>query len=124
MPLAINVSTSEIGVPSIHSMVMTVRLQKSKYTLGTMSMGLFSNWRPNWLALAASCIKSNSSCRYLSNSCTTSRGFKRLPSRNNFSNQTAPQCIKAKSCSITGLMSGRKTLTATFLPCEPSSLNK
>ena len=69
--------------------------------------------RRNCAALEASRTKSNSSCRYLSNSCTTSRGFKRRPSSFKRSIQPAIMCIKRKSLSMTCSMPGRSTFTAT-----------
>ena len=76
--------------------------------------------RRNCAALAASRTKSNSSCKYLSNSATTSRGFNRLPSALSFSSHDAIMRIRPKSFSMTGNMLGRSTLTATS--CTSPSL--
>ena len=69
--------------------------------------------RRSCAALAASRTRSSSSCRYLSNSATTSRGFKRLPSTDKRSTQPANMRIRLRSLSITVNILGRKTLTAT-----------
>jgi len=68
--------------------------------------------------LAASRTRSSSSCRYLSNSPTTSRGLSRLPSADSFSTQPAIIRIRLRSFSITASMPGRSTLTATSR-CTP-----
>ena len=69
--------------------------------------------RRSWAALAASRVKSSSSCRYLSNSSATSRGRRRLPSANRRSTQPASMWMSARSWSITLSMPGRSTFTAT-----------
>ena len=57
--------------------------------------------------------------RYLANSATTSRGFRRRPSDQTFSSSAAAESSSARSCAITASMSGRRILTATSWP--PSS---
>ena len=63
--------------------------------------------------LPASRTRSSSSCKYLSNSATTSRGFRRRPSALNRSTQPASTLKMARSLSITGLIFGRNILMAT-----------
>ena len=72
--------------------------------------------RRSCAALAASRTRSSSSCRYLSNSATTSRGLRRLPSDQKRSTQPASVRIRARSSSMTLSMPGRSTLTATSRP--------
>ena len=52
----------------------------------------------------------------MSNSATTSRGFRRLPSALSRSTQRASVCSSVRSSSITASMPGRSTLTATSRP--------
>ncbi len=115
-PAAFSDSVREIGMPCIRSITNTSLLQKSQNTSGTSSSSVSWKLRRSWLALAASIIRSSSSCRYLSNSATTSRGLSRLPSADTRSIQTATSRISARSLSITGSMPGRSTLTATSRP--------
>lgn len=77
--------------------------------------------RRNWAALAASRTRSSSSCRYLSNSATTSRGLSRLASVDNPSTQAAIMAMSSRSFSITPRMPGRSTLTATSRTAPPGS---
>ena len=72
--------------------------------------------RRNCAALEASRTRSSSSCRYLSNSATTSRGLSRLPSADSFSTQPAIVRIRLRSFSMARSMLGRSTLTATSRP--------
>ena len=76
-------------------------------------------FRRSWAPLAASRTKSNSSCKCLSNSATTSRGLRRLPSALIFSSQPAIMRIRFKSFSMACNILGRSTLTATSCttPC-------
>lgn len=105
----------------MRSMTSTVGVQNSQYISGTSSRSSPAKLRRNWLPLAASRIRSSSSCRYLSNSATTSRGFRRLPSAHRRSAHTAMSRSNARSESITGSMFGRSTFTATALPaCCPA----
>ena len=77
--------------------------------------------RRSWAALAASRMRSSSSCRYLSNSATTSRGLRRLPSEDRPSIQPAIMRMSARSFSMVGSMPGRSTLTATSRTAPPRS---
>ena len=98
----------------MRSITITSWAQKSQYISGISTSGLLAALRRNWAALPASRIRSSSSCRYLLNSSTTSRGLRRRasapPTR---SIQPAIQRIRLVSFSITGSKSGRNTLTAT-----------
>ena len=69
--------------------------------------------RRNCVAFEASRTKSSSSCKYLSNSATTSRGLRRLPSDDSLSSQRAMVCINSRSLLMTLSMPGRNTFTAT-----------
>ena len=73
--------------------------------------------RASWVALDASRIKSSSSCRYLSNSSTTSSGLRRRPSALSACSQVAIWRIRAMSLPMTLFMPGRSTLTATGTGC-------
>ncbi len=74
--------------------------------------------RRSCAALEASRSRSSSSWRYLSNSATTSRGFRRLPSADRRSTHPAIRRMRARSFSMTGSMFGRSTLTATSRPAS------
>jgi len=102
-----------MGTPFMRSITMTSGWQKSHNISGISTRPNPSMLRRSWAALAASRTRSSSSCRYLSNSATTSRGLRRLPSSLSFSTQPAIMRIRAKSFSITGSMPGRSTFTAT-----------
>src|SRR5882762_9818868 len=109
-------STSLTGVPRILCMVMTVLVQKSQYTSGTASSGESRKLRRSWLACAASRIRSSSSDRCRANSATTSCGLRRLPSAQKRSTSPAAASISARSFAITGIIRGRRILTAASVP--------
>ena len=119
MPAARSRSICEIGMPCMRSMTITVAVHRSQYTSGTISSFESAKLRRSCEAFAASRIRSSSSCRYLANSATTSRGFRRLPSDQSFSSRLAKVSSRARSCLMTGSMFGRRILTATSWP--PSS---
>ena len=80
--------------------------------------------RRSCAALAASRTRSSSSCRYLSNSATTSRGFRRLPSADRRSTQPRHRAHQRQVVvDRRRSMPGRSTLTAT-LACRPCSIAK
>src|SRR5712691_6047441 len=109
-------STWLTGVPRILCMVMTVPAHQSQYTSGTTSSGESGKLRRNWLALAASRMRSSSSNRCRANSATTSCGFKRLPSAQKRSTRPAPASSSARSSTITGSIPGRRIFTAASVP--------
>src|SRR6267143_4013656 len=109
-------STSLTGVPRILCMVMTVLVQKSQYTSGTASSGESRKLRRSWLACAASRIRSSSSDRCRANSATTSCALRRLPSAQKRSTRPAAASISARSFAITGIIRGRRILTAASVP--------
>ena len=80
---------------------------------GSCTWGMAAILRASWVALDASRIKSSSSCRYLSNSSTTSSGLRRRPSSLKACSQVAIWRIKATSLPMIFSMPGRNTLTAT-----------
>ncbi|MDT4836183.1 hypothetical protein FQZ97_698700 [compost metagenome] len=102
-----------MGTPFMRSITMTSGWQKSQNISGISTRSSEAMLRRSWAALAASRTRSSSSCRYLSNSPTTSRGFRRLPSGESFSIQPAIMAMRARSFSITPRMLGRSTFTAT-----------
>jgi hypothetical protein len=79
-PWARSASICEIGVPCMRSITITLRAHQSQCTSGSISSVESAKLRRSCEQLAASRIRSSSSCRYLSNSATTSRGFRRRPS--------------------------------------------
>ncbi len=91
-------------------------VHQSQYTSGTSSSGESAKLRRNCEQLAASRIRSSSSCRCLANSATTSRGFRRLPSAHRRSSSPARASSRAMSWSMTGAMPGRRIFTATSRP--------
>ena len=97
----------------MRSITSTSVVHKSQYISGIMTRPRPSILRRNWAALEASRIRSSSSCRYLSNSATTSRGLRRRPSSDQPSINPAIQRIRPRSWSIASNMPGRKTLIAT-----------
>src|SRR5882672_10667698 len=109
-------STRLTGVPCILCIVMTVPVQKSQYTSGTASSGESGKLRRSWLACAASRTRSSSSDKWRANSATTSCGLMRLPSAQKRSTRPAPASISAKSFAITGIIPGRRILTAASVP--------
>ena len=102
-----------MGTPFMRSITITSGMQKSQKISGISTRLSPSMLRRSCAALEASRIKSNSSCKYLSNSATTSRGLSRLPSPESLSTQRAMVRIRSRSFSMTLSMPGRKTLTAT-----------
>ena len=106
-------STWLIGMPFMRSITITSVWQKSQNISGIKTRFNPSMLRRSWVALAASRTKSNSSCKYLSNSATTSLGFSRLPSTDRRSTQLAIIRIRLKSLLMTSSMPGRNTFTAT-----------
>ena len=115
-----------IGTPFMRSITITSGWQKSQSISGISTRSRPAMLRRSCAALAASRTRSSSSCRYLSNSATTSRGFRRLPSADRPSTQPAIMRISARSFSITGSMPGRSTFTATsrVRPCRSCSVAK
>src|SRR6266571_5019324 len=109
-------STRLTGVPCILCIVMTVLVQKSQYTSGTASSGESGKLRRSWLACAASRTRSSSSDKCRANSATTSRGLMRLPSAQKRSTRPAATSMSARSFSITGIIPGRRILTAASVP--------
>ena len=101
-------------------MVNTVAAVYSQITSGTISMSPRPDSGPklrrSWLQLEASRTRSSSSCRYLSNSATTSRGFRRRPSGPSRSMMRATIFSRDRSFSMMLSMPGRSTLTATSRP--------
>ncbi len=97
----------------MRSITITSEWHKSQNISGISTRSSPAMLRRSCAALAASRSRSSSSCRYLSNSATTSRGFRRLASADRRSTQPAIMRISARSFSITGSMPGRSTLTAT-----------
>ena len=106
-------STWLIGMPFIRSITITSVWQKSQNISGIKTRFKPFILRRSWVALAASRTKSNSSCRYLSNSATTSLGLRRLPSTDKRSTQLANMRMRLKSLLMTLSMPGRNTFTAT-----------
>ena len=105
-----------IGTPSMRSMTITSWVQSSHTISGTSTRPRLCMLRRSCAALAASRTRSSSSCRYLSNSATTWRGFSRLPSADQRSTTRATWRMTSTSSSIAASMPGRSTLTATSRP--------
>ena len=105
-----------IGTPSMRSMTITSWVQSSQTISGTRTRPRLCMLRRSCAALAASRTRSSSSCRYLSNSATTWRGFRRLPSADQRSTTRATWRMTSMSSSIAASMPGRSTLTATSRP--------
>src|SRR6266849_79137 len=61
-------------------------------------------------------MRSSSSNKCRANSATTSRGFRRLPSAQTRSTRPAAASISARSFSMTGIIPGRRILTAAWVP--------
>ena len=101
------------GTPFMRSITSTSGRIRSQNISGIITRSSPAMLRRSCAALAASRTRSSSSCRYLSNSAATSRGFRRLPSGTRRSTQAAIMRISARSWSITFSMPGRSTFTAT-----------
>ena len=112
MPAARMRSTCPTGMPYMRCMVNTVAAVYSQITSGTISMSPRPDSGPklrrSWLQLEASRTRSSSSCRYLSNSATTSRGFRRRPSPSR-SMMRATIFSRDRSFSMMLSMPGRST---------------
>ena len=109
-------STWLMGTPYIRSITITREVQKSHSISGTRIRSRLAMLRRSCAALAASRMRSSSSCRYMSNSATTSRGRSRLPSTLMRSTQRATVCRMARSLSMACSTLGRSTFTATSRP--------
>src|SRR5438445_7627840 len=109
-------STRLTGVPCILCIVMTVLVHQSQYTSGTARSGESRKLRRSWLACAASRTRSSSSDKCRANSATTSRGLRRLPSAQKRSTRPAAESMSARSFAITGIIPGRRILTAASVP--------
>jgi hypothetical protein len=112
-PAATRRSTWLMGTPVMRSITITSGCTKSQYISGISTRCRPCMLRRSCAALAASRTRSSSSCRYLSNSATTSRVFRRRASTDRLSTQPAIMRMRSRSFSITGSMPGRSTLTAT-----------
>ena len=110
-------STWLMGTPFMRSITITSLRQYSQNISGMSTKSKPCMLRRSCAALEASRTRSSSSCRYLSNSATTSRGFKRLPSLDKRSSHCAMVRISPRSFSIALSMPGRNTLTATSRTC-------
>ena len=89
-------------------------VHQSQWTSGTASSGESAKLRRNCEQLAASRIRSSSSCRCLANSATTSRGFRRLPSAHRRSSRPARASSSAMSWSMTRRDAGPQDLDRDF----------
>ena len=106
-------STWLMGTPFMRSITITSLRQYSQNISGISTKSKPCMLRRSCAALEASRTRSSSSCRYLSNSATTSRGFKRLPSLDKRPSHWAMVRIRPRSFSMALSMPGRNTLTAT-----------
>ena len=121
MPASRSRCTWLIGTPSMRCMTSTSWVQSSQTISGISTSPRPSMLRRSCAAFAASRTRSSSSCRYLSNSATTWRGFSRLPSADQRSTARASWRISSTSSSIAASIPGRRTLTATSRPSRSTA---
>ena len=114
--------TWPMGTPFMRSITMTVGVHRSHTISGTITSPRSCMLRRSCVAFAASRTRSSSSCKWVSNSATTSRGFKRRPSALKRSTQRARVCSSSRSRSMAACMPGRSTLTATSRPAWASPM--